>query len=258
MNANKKPYQIIDEAETLAQQGHTEEAIHLLRSLLIQHPDLVKANMALGRIYLQSKLGEEAKNCFTLIVNKHPKNKDAHFLLAKSLWLLAEFDQAILNAKHIALEISDAPWPRLLLAETYIAADKKPHALKILNALLKKDPGHLSVIKLTFGILRTERSIESAEDLLKQSLLHTDNPWVHEQLIKIHLYSDPDFSREHLTHCLSKYSKHIPFKVDMAKVMEINGENDQAIEYLTSCYHKHPLPTIGLNLLRIYIKTELT
>lgn len=256
MNTNKKPYQIIDEAEILAEQGHAEKAIQLLRSLLIQYPGLVKARMALGRIYLQSNFVEDAKNCFTLIINKHPKNKDAQFLLAKSLWMLGEFDLAIINAKNITLEIIDAPWPSLLLAETYIAADKKPHALKILNTLLKKYPGNLSVIKLTFGILRTERSIESATDLLKQSLLHTDNPWVHEQLIKIHLYSEPDFSREHLTHCLSKYSKHMPFKVDMAKAMEINGENNQAIEFLTNCYHKHPLPTIGLNLLRILIKTE--
>ena len=256
MNAIKKPPQIIDEAEALLQQGHAQEAINSLLDLAEKRPELIRVHMILGRSYFQLKQYQTSNDCFNKVLSLDPRHRNAHRLLSKAWCEQEQFDLAITNAKLLQKELIDLPWPTLILAEAYLAANKNQHALNEISVFLNKHPEDLDAVKCKFTALNKLNQQRNAEKFLQQNLKFHDAPWIRDQLIQLNLHANPAVAKEHLEYCLINYPALSNFIVNMAKLNEIEGKHDEAIKLLKNAYLKFESANIGLQLLLIYIKTK--
>ncbi|MFN3479308.1 MAG: tetratricopeptide repeat protein [Thermodesulfovibrionales bacterium] len=117
-------------AEEYRKAGMLDEAISVLLRGLEKHPGYTSARVALGKIYLEKKMVEDARREFEKVIAAIPDNLFAHKKLAEIYRDIGEIDRAIAEYKAV-LEIN----PLDEDAKAFIESIEKPGEEKISEAM---------------------------------------------------------------------------------------------------------------------------
>ncbi|MFN3395810.1 MAG: tetratricopeptide repeat protein [Thermodesulfovibrionales bacterium] len=153
-------------AEEYRKAGMLDEAISVLLRGLERHPGYTSARVALGKIYLEKKMVEDARREFEKVIAAIPDNLFAHKKLAEIYRDIGEIDRAIAEYKAV-LEINpldedaksfikgvEKPGEENVPGEVIMEIAEEPFTPEIVEELpgeeIKEIPG-LSTVELEVG-----------------------------------------------------------------------------------------------------------
>ena len=137
----------------LVQQREFKEAEKQLRQVIAMFPEIPKAHRELGNALLGQGRGADAIECFERVVELTPENGIAHFDLSIAFSKLGrdkEAQQALEQSFRLQPERKE-----LLKAAEHLRAGRLKEAQMIYRAVLDRDPGNVSAMRL-LGSVATE------------------------------------------------------------------------------------------------------
>jgi arylsulfatase A-like enzyme/predicted Zn-dependent protease len=237
-----KVHNDLNDAKQLYLEKKYDEAIDIVKKILVQDPHIIDAYMFLGNLYYSQNRFQEAYRSFLEVLQRKPDYNFAMINVLNCLINTGELDKAVSECqKYLQLFPRDTIF-LFTLGDIYFLKKEYDRALSYLFSALKIDAHYAEAFNKIGEIYSVKRDYLKAEEYLKKAL--DINPEMGKALFSLALVEEALGNQAAVIACYQKDLEFEPlnFKAayNLAELLAKTGKQEEALQYYKKAISANP------------------